>query len=106
MLPPGAAAPPRDVPPPTWGARADQLENMLAHVGFPSSNLAAITAPVLVLTGGRSHPRFAHLADRLVAVVPGAMQVDVPGRSHLNPPMREDPVVVARLLQRLWSQAH
>lgn len=106
MLPPGATAPRRDVPPPQWNARADQLEDMLAHVGFSSSDLAEITAPVMVLTGGRSHPRFARLADRLVEVVPGAAQVGFPARSHLSPPMREEPDEVARLLRRLWSHDH
>ena len=34
------------------------LEDMLAQVGFTSSDLAAITEPVLAISGGRSHPRF------------------------------------------------
>ncbi len=86
-----------------WTTRTDLLEGMLAHVGFLSSDLAAITAPCLVITGGQSHRRFAHLAERLLTVMPNAHQAAFPDRSHLSPPMREEPARVAELLSGLWA---
>jgi len=48
----------------------DMLEAMLARVGFSSTDLAVITQPCLVVTGGLSHPRFARLAERWFASCP------------------------------------
>jgi pimeloyl-ACP methyl ester carboxylesterase len=103
MLPAGVAAP--TVAPATapWTARTDLLEAMLARVGFSSGALAAIRAPCFVLTGGRSHPRFAHVATRLMQVLPHCRTSDFPDRSHLSPPMREEPAKVAELLRELWE---
>jgi pimeloyl-ACP methyl ester carboxylesterase len=103
MLPSGAAAP--TVVPSTaaWTARTDLLEAMLARVGFSSGALAAIRAPCLVLTGGRSHPRFAQMATRLMQVLPKGRTSEFPSRSHLSPPMREEPAKVAELLRELWE---
>jgi hypothetical protein len=42
-----------------WDGPTDMLEGMSVCVGFSSADLAAVTVPCLVVTGGRSHPRFA-----------------------------------------------
>jgi pimeloyl-ACP methyl ester carboxylesterase len=68
---PGERLPPLG-PPPPWDPRDDMLEHMLAQVGFTSSDLAAITVPVLAISGGRSHPRFQLQDERLVEVIPHA----------------------------------
>ena len=102
MLPVGVAAPPVSEGAP-WTARTDLLEAMLANVGFSSGALAAIKAPCLVLTGGRSHPRFAQVASRLMNVLPKGRSSAFPSCSHLSPPMREEPAKVAELLRELWE---
>lgn len=105
MMRPGEPLPSWLGPPPPWGARMDRLEDMLRHVGFVSSDLASITSPVLALTGGLSHPRFQHLAERLTAVIPGAETVTFPDCSHLSPPQRTDPAGLAAVLGSFWSRA-
>jgi pimeloyl-ACP methyl ester carboxylesterase len=105
MLPPGRALPPSRREPPPWDDRRDRLEEMLDGVGFVSDDLARLAVPCLVLTGGDSHPRFRHLADRLVDVVPHARAVTYEGASHLEPPMRERPAVVAHDLLAFWTAA-
>jgi hypothetical protein len=92
-------------PPPPWNARTDRLEDMLAQVGFDSSDLASITRPVLALTCGLSHPRFRHLAERLAAVIPGAETLTFPGCSHLSPPQRTDPAGLAAVLGGFWRRS-
>jgi pimeloyl-ACP methyl ester carboxylesterase len=103
MLPSGAAAPTVAPGAAAWTARTDLLEAMLARVGFSSGALAAIRVPCLVLTGGRSHPRFAQVASRLMQVLPQGRTSDFPDHSHLSPPMREEPAKVAELLRELWQ---
>jgi pimeloyl-ACP methyl ester carboxylesterase len=65
LMRPGEPLPPLG-PPPSWDARTDMLEDMLAQVGFTSSDLAVITVPVLAISGGRSHPRFQCQDERLL----------------------------------------
>ncbi|HEY7859112.1 MAG TPA: alpha/beta fold hydrolase [Candidatus Nanopelagicales bacterium] len=103
MLPEGASLPADRSSSAPWTARTDLLEGMLAHVGFTSDALAAISAPALVITGGRSHPRFAHLASRLMTVMQIGYRADFPTCSHLSPPMRDEPDHFARLLRELWE---
>jgi pimeloyl-ACP methyl ester carboxylesterase len=104
VLEPGVELPAGRAAPPTWDRRRDRLEGLLAHTGFASADLARLACPCLVVTGGRSHPRFRALAERLVAVVPDCVSVVFPERSHLDPPMRSEPEAFATLLRELWSR--
>jgi pimeloyl-ACP methyl ester carboxylesterase len=91
--------------PPVWTPRTDSLEAMLAAVGFVSADLARISQPTMVLTGGPGHVRFRRLAERMVEVMPHAKVVTFPGCNHLAPPHREDPMRLAEVLTRAWDTA-
>ena len=101
---PGEPLPPLG-PPAPWDARGDMLEDMLAQVGFTSSDLAAITVPVLAISCDLSHPRFQHQDERLVEVIPHARAVVFSDCSHLNPPHRAEPARFAELLIDFWTHA-
>jgi pimeloyl-ACP methyl ester carboxylesterase len=92
-------------PPPPWDTRTDMLEDMLAQVGFVSSDLAAITRPVLVIDGGRSHPRMRHQNERLVQVIPHARAEVFSECSHLSPPHKAEPERLAEVLIDFWTHA-
>lgn len=103
-------APDQPLPPPPdlssgSSERALLLEHALASTGFTSSDWAALTQPLLVVTGGRSHPRFAEVSARLCAVVPNAVAATFPSLSHLQSPQRHDPERLSALLVDLWSRA-
>ena len=99
---PGEPLPPLG-PPPPWDARDDMLEDMLAYVGFTSSDLAAITVPVLAISGGRSHPRFQLQDERLVEVIPHARAQVFSECSHLSPPHKTEPARLAEMLIDFWT---
>ena len=99
---PGEPLPPLG-PPAPWDARSDILEDMLAQVGFTSSDLAAITVPVLAISGGRSNPIFQLKDERLVQVIPHARAVVFSDCSHLDPPHRAEPARFAELLTDFWT---
>lgn len=105
MLPPGVPLP----PPRPVSARSpvqnDMLEDMLAATGFTSDDLAAISQPVLVITGGLSNVRFQHLAGRLASVIPHIETSTFPGRSHLSAPHRDEPARLAEVLIGFWTRA-
>jgi pimeloyl-ACP methyl ester carboxylesterase len=103
VMRPGEPLPPPPGPPVPWDARTDMFEDMLAQVGFISSDLAAITVPVLAISCGRSHPRFQHQDERLVQVIPHARAVVFSECSHLNPPHRAAPARFAELLIDFWT---
>jgi pimeloyl-ACP methyl ester carboxylesterase len=105
IMGPEEPLPPSLGPPPPWTAKTDMLEDMLALVGFVSRDLAAITRPVLAITGGRSSPRFQHLAERLVGVIPAAEATTFPDCSHLSPPHRAEPARLAAVLLDFWTRA-
>lgn len=90
-------------PPPPWDARSDMLEDMLAQVGFVSSDLAAITPPVLAISGGRSHPRMQYQDERLVEVIPHARAEVFSECSHLSPPHKAEPARLAEMLLDFWT---
>lgn len=92
-------------PPPPWDARMNMLEDMLAQVGFVSSDLAAITQPVLAVSGGRSNPRFRHQDERLVQVIPQVEAHVFSERSHLSSPHAAEPARFASLLLDFWVRA-
>ena len=97
-------------PPPretfVWGPRDDLLEGMLqGGTGFASADLAAITAPVLAIRGGRSHPRWAAVSRRLADVCPDFRESVFPELHHFSPPFREEPELLAALLLALWASA-
>lgn len=92
-------------PPPPWDPRSDMLEDMLARVGFTSGDLAAITQPVLAISGGRSTPRFQYQDERLVEVIPHARAEVFSERSHLSTPHRAEPARLAERLIDFWTHA-
>jgi pimeloyl-ACP methyl ester carboxylesterase len=105
MMGQGERPPPSLPPPPIWNGRMDKLEDMLAAVGFLSSDLARISQPTLVLSGGRSNARFLRLAERMVEVMPRAESVTFPRCSHLAPPHRDDPRQLREVLTDFWASA-
>jgi pimeloyl-ACP methyl ester carboxylesterase len=104
MMRPGEPLPPLG-PPPLWDARTDLLEDMLAQVGFVSSDLAAITQPVLAINGGRSNPRMHDQDERLVQVIPQATTQVFSECSHLSPPHRTEPARLAGILLDFWVRS-
>jgi pimeloyl-ACP methyl ester carboxylesterase len=101
---PGEPLPPLGAPAP-WDPRDDMLEDMLARVGFTSSDLAAITVPVLAISGGRSNPRFRLQDERLVEVIPHARAEVFSERSHSSPPHRAEPARLAEMLIDFWTRS-
>jgi pimeloyl-ACP methyl ester carboxylesterase len=101
---PGEPLPPLG-PPAPWDARDDMLEDMLAQVGFTSSDLAAITVPVLAISGGCSNPRFQLQDERLVEVIPHARAEVFSERSHSSPPHRAEPARLADMLIDFWTRS-
>jgi len=93
-------------PPPPWDSRTDRLEDMLAQVGFTSTDLTAITQPVLAIHGGRSHPRMQQQNERLVQVIPHAKAEAFSERSHLSPPHRAEPARLAEMLSDFWADRY
>ena len=104
MMGEGERPPPTLPDPAVWTARMDALENMLAATGLQSADLAGIAQPTLVLSGGRSHVRFAKLAERMVQVMPHAESITFAQCSHLAPPHREDPLRLRDILIRHWDR--
>lgn len=92
-------------PPPPWSERADRLEDMLAAVGFLSFELARISQPTLVLSGGLSNVRFRRLAERMAEVMPHAECVTFPHCSHLTPPHRTAQRELTEVLTKFWAGA-
>jgi pimeloyl-ACP methyl ester carboxylesterase len=104
VMHPDEAVPQR--PPPSFESveRGQLLEQVLARTGYASSDWAALTQPLLVITCGRSHPRFAEVSARLCEVVPNASAATFPSLSHLESPQRHDPERLSALLIKLWSR--
>jgi pimeloyl-ACP methyl ester carboxylesterase len=82
-----------------------QYRGTIRQTGFDSGRLRSLSQPVLVVTGGRSHPRFADVADRLVEVLGDVRAATFPECSHLHPPQRHEPERLAELLTELWSRS-
>jgi pimeloyl-ACP methyl ester carboxylesterase len=103
MMHPGEAPP--KLPPPSSDSheRGQLLERALARTGYASSDWAALTQPLLVITCGRSHPRYAEVSARLRKVVPDVSSVTFPALSHLASPQRHEPERLSALLVELWS---
>jgi len=104
LMRPGEPVPPLG-PPPPWDPKTDMLEDMLAQAGFISSDLAAITQPVLAIYGGRSHPRMQHQNERLAQVIPHTKTEVFSERSHLSPPHRAEPARLAEMLIDFWMRS-
>jgi pimeloyl-ACP methyl ester carboxylesterase len=77
----------------------------LRRCGFSCADLAAVFQPTLVVAGGRSHPHFAEVSDRLCEVLPNAEAATFPECHHLSSPQRHQPERLAKLLLLLWSRA-
>ncbi len=105
MINPDEAMPPTPAPSPESSERGQLLERALASTGYESSDWAALTQPLLVITCGRSHRRFADLSARLCEVVPNASTAMFPSLSHLESPQRHEPERLSALLVELWSRA-
>jgi pimeloyl-ACP methyl ester carboxylesterase len=104
LMRPGVPPPPARRPH-AWGLHDDMLEVMLGQTGFVSRDLASLQQPTLVVVGGQSHPRFHHLAQHMVEVMPAAETMVFPALSHFSPPHREEPDGFSRLLLDFWAQA-
>jgi pimeloyl-ACP methyl ester carboxylesterase len=105
MLAPGTAVPARKVYPDEDIARDVLLyEGAIRNTGFASSELKAISEPVLVVTGGASHPRFSAVARRLNEVLPHADLIDFPTCSHLRSPQRNEPAAFSTVLIEHWGR--
>jgi pimeloyl-ACP methyl ester carboxylesterase len=105
LIGPGETPPPARGPA-AWDFRDDLLGTMLsADTGFETSDLGAITAPILLVRGGRSAPRFGLVARRLIAVCPRASEHVFPALHHFAPPHREEPEALARVLLGFWGQS-
>jgi O-succinylbenzoic acid--CoA ligase len=63
--------------------------------GLRPEDLAAIKAPVTILTGGASEPLYAPIADALAARVPGARRGTLDGLAHPAPITDPAPVAAA-----------
>jgi pimeloyl-ACP methyl ester carboxylesterase len=103
MMHPDEPVPPPSAPASESNERGLALEQALARTGYASSDWAALTQPLLVVTGGRSHPRFAEVSTRLCEVVPHAAAATFPSLSHLQSPQRHEPERLSALLLELWS---
>lgn len=64
-------------------------------LGLAPDGLAAIAAPVLLLTGGASEPFYAPVADELARRIPGARRATLDGLGHPGPIIRPGPVADA-----------
>jgi len=64
-------------------------------VGLRPDRLAAITAPVLVLTGGASEPFYVPIADAIARRIPGARRATLDGLAHPSPITAPRPVADA-----------
>ncbi|MBF8290319.1 MAG: O-succinylbenzoic acid--CoA ligase [Chloroflexi bacterium] len=80
------------------GALADA-----ALAGLDPEGLARIAAPVTLITGDASEPFYAPIADALVARVPGARRIRLPGLGHAGPIL--DPSTVAATVREALVQA-
>jgi pimeloyl-ACP methyl ester carboxylesterase len=86
-----------------WDFRDDLLGSMMtAHVGFTSSELARIAAPILLVRGGRSASQWALMARRLTAVCHDAREHVFPALHHFAPPYREQPEELSNVLLAFW----
>jgi pimeloyl-ACP methyl ester carboxylesterase len=104
LMRPGVAPPPARYPP-LWDAQDNMLlEVMLERTGFVSGDLANLGQPTLIIVGGQSHPRFQHLAERMVEVMPNAETVVFPALNHFSPPHREEPDRFEGVLLDFWSR--
>ncbi len=72
------------------GAYADA-----ALLGFDPDGLAAITAPVTILTGDASQPFYRPIADTLATLIPGAHRGHLPGMAHASPITDPGPIADA-----------
>jgi pimeloyl-ACP methyl ester carboxylesterase len=103
LMAPGATPPPSRGAA-AWDFRDELLGAMLStQTGFASSALAAIRAPVLVLRGGQSAPRFGFVARRVMHVCPPASEHVFRDLHHFAPPYREEPEELAGLLLGFWG---
>ena len=103
LMAPGEPLPPLG-PPPAWTEQDFVIQAALREPGFVSQDLAGIRQPTLVISGGRSHPRFALVAERLTEVLPDVKPVTFPDRSHLSSPQTNEPARVTQLVQQLWER--
>jgi pimeloyl-ACP methyl ester carboxylesterase len=106
LMRPGEPVPPPRSQPPSWNAHDKLLEDMLAHhTGFISGDLSAINKPTLMVWGGRSHPPWERVAERLTEVIPNVATEVFPDLHHFNAPFRAEPERFADILARFWARA-
>lgn len=105
VLPPPAAG----APPPWMASRPAGIAAFLRtfrDYDLDRGALAAFTAPVLFVLGGRSNPdQFGDIAGRLSAVFPDFRLEVFEDRHHFDPPHRVEPERLGRLLRGHWDRA-
>lgn len=105
MMHPDEPPPKRPAPSSESSEQGLLLEHALANTGYVSSDWTTLMQPLLVVTCGRSHPRFAEVSVRLCEVAANASAAAFPSLSHLESPQRHDPERLSALLVKLWSSA-
>lgn len=104
LMAPGVT-PPTSRGPAAWDFRDDLLGTMLTKgTGFASPDLARLGAPVILIRGGQSAPRFGLVARRLAQMSPQASEHVFPALHHFAPPYRDEPEELAHLLLGFWSR--
>ena len=97
-MPAAAVAGMQDAP---WAKALDPLARTLPYDlgvtgdGLPARELAAITAPVLVIGGGNSPAWFKRSVAEQAAAVPGARLMTLDGYDHNLPPEVIGPILVS-----------
>jgi len=92
MLVAPGVPPPASRGPVAWDFRDDLLAAMLTtRTGFESADLARLQAPILLIGGGRSSPRFGRAARRLIAVCPRASEHVFPRSTTSRRPTATSP---------------
>jgi pimeloyl-ACP methyl ester carboxylesterase len=105
LMAPGETAP-ASRRPVAWDFRDDLLGAMLsAHTRFESADLGRISAPVILVRGGRSAARFGLVGRRLAEVCADFRESVFPNLHHFAPPFREEPEQLAKLLLGFWLAA-
>jgi pimeloyl-ACP methyl ester carboxylesterase len=105
LMRPGTDPPPPPRRAPSWTARDDLLADLMEDPGFVSSDLARIEQPALVVTGGKSNPRWSLLAARLLEVMPDVRVEVFAGLHHFTPPHRAQPATFEELLVGFWNSS-
>lgn len=110
QLAPGVEPPPAPPgPPPDWMPQREAalpiLGETLRTARLDHGALRRFARPVLYTVGGRSHPAYRAMADRLAGVFSDFRVEEYPERHHFDPPHRAEPEAFADVLLKHWERA-